>query len=292
MRKARVTTRSPGRPTRPLTGPRPRQQPYRRGGAYDHLGLHADDDLMGGGVTLDLTDPAPREELIQLAEDVFAWLRHVDHLFSTYRPDSEVSRLRRGEMRIAECSREVRMVVDHCADHWKATNGYFDPYSTGDLDAGGFVKGWALQVASDRLVARGSENHRLSAGGDVRVRGRTATGQPWRVNIRHPWQPHAVSWVVAGTDLAVATSDCSERGAQIIDPYRRRPATQLRAVTVVGGDLGVADAYSTAAFAMGRDALTWLAGLERHEAAVVTEDGRFFRSEGLPVADDIPAPTR
>ncbi|WP_432824882.1 FAD:protein FMN transferase [Dactylosporangium sp. CA-092794] len=77
-----------------------------------------------------------------------------------------------------------------------------------------------------------------------------------------------------------------------LDPHTGRPATALRSVTVVGPGLGRADAYATAAVAMGRAALRWLAELaDRHgdESAVVTEDGEGFCSAGLPLLP-VPAP--
>jgi thiamine biosynthesis lipoprotein len=186
----------------------------------------------------------------------------------------------------------VRSVLDRCAQLRLATDGYFDAYVTGALDPSGFVKGWAVQVASDRLLAAGSANHCLNAGGDVRARGHTFPGQPWRIGVHHPWQPVELSWVLAGTDLAVATSGTYQRGRQILNPHLGRPATELSSVTVVGADLGLADGYATAAIAMGLPALNWLARLEGHEAAVITEDGRCFRSDGLPTADRWPLPPR
>jgi thiamine biosynthesis lipoprotein len=69
----------------------------------------------------------------------------------------------------------------------------------------------------------------------------------------------------------------------------------LRSVTVVGPDLGLADAYATAAVAMGRPALRWLARLaERsgYETAVVTEDGEGYCSAGLPLLPDADVPRR
>jgi thiamine biosynthesis lipoprotein len=102
------------------------------------------------------------------------------------------------------------------------------------------------------------------------------------VGIRHPWDADAVCGVVRGTDLAVATSGTYERGPHVIDPRTGRPARALRSVTVVGRDLADADAYATAAVAMGPAALSWLAALPDHECLVVDEGGRCFRSEGLP----------
>lgn len=237
---------------------------------------------MGTTVRVDLADDLPNEDLARLVDDVFGWLHRVERLLSAFRPDSELSRLRRGDMRLGECAPETRLVIDRCDQLNEATRGYFDAYATGALDPAGYVKGWAVQVASDRLVAAGCANHRIDAGGDVRVRGVTPAGKPWSVAIRNPWERLAVSWVVTGTDLAVATSGSYELGPRIVDPHRGQVATRLRSVTVVGHNLGIADAYSTAGLAMGMAALRWLAGLAGHEAAVIDEDGRRYRSEGLP----------
>jgi thiamine biosynthesis lipoprotein len=55
-------------------------------------------------------------------------------------------------------------------------------------------------------------------------------------------------------------------------------------VTVVGRDLADADAHATAALAMGRAGLAWLARLAGYQAAVVAEDGTWYRSGNLPEA--------
>ena len=72
----------------------------------------------------------------------------------------------------------------------------------------------------------------------------------------------------------------------ILDPRTGKPAAGLRSVTVVGPDLSVADAYATAALAMGERGLAWLAKrvADGYESAAVTDDGRAFTSPGLPVA--------
>jgi thiamine biosynthesis lipoprotein len=95
-----------------------------------------------------------------------------------------------------------------------------------------------------------------------------------------------ISSVLAGTDLAIATSGTYERGFHVIDPRRAAPAVFLRSVTVVGTDLGLADAYSTAGMAMGEAGLRWLAELPGYEVGVITKDLAGFCSEGFPVAAD------
>ncbi|MFI7073388.1 FAD:protein FMN transferase [Micromonospora sp. WMMD754] len=239
---------------------------------------------MGTAISLDLADELPAAVLHELAEDTFDWLREVDARFSTYRDDSEVCRLDRGELALADASDHLRAVLECCADLWSATDGFFDAYATGRLDPSGYVKGWAAQVASDRLLAAGAPNHCVNAGGDVRVRGHTATGEPWRIGVRHPWDPAATCLVLTGTDLAVATSGVYERGHHVVDPRRGTPAVGLRSVTVVGPDLGLADAYATAAVAMGDPGIAWLDRLPTPwQHAVVTDTARLLHSRTLPV---------
>ncbi|WP_432050845.1 FAD:protein FMN transferase [Verrucosispora sp. NA02020] len=240
---------------------------------------------MGTPISLDIADDLPAAELTRLADEVFGWLREVDARFSTYLPDSEVCRFDRGELLLSEASADLRRVLERCADLWGDTDGFFDAYATGGLDPSGYVKGWAAQVASDRLLAAGAVNHCVNAGGDVRVRGHSSTGRPWRIGVRHPWDPSAVCLVLTGTDLAVATSGVYERGHHVRDPRRGAPAKGLRSVTVVGHDLGLADAYSTAALAMGVTGIGWVDRLPGHRHAVVTEDARCLRSTDLPLAD-------
>jgi thiamine biosynthesis lipoprotein len=249
-------------------------------------GLRRVEQIMGTAISLDLADDLAPARLQELAGGVFGWLHEVDRRFSTYRPESEISRLDRRELPPSRCSPALRAVLERCADLWGETDGYFDTYATGRLDPSGYVKGWAAQVASDRLVAAGAPNHCLNAGGDVRVRGRSASGRPWRVGIQDPWDAAATCWVLAGTDLGVATSGVYERGQHIVDPRVGTPARGLRSVTVVGPDLGVADAYATATAAMGRAGIRWLARKAgHHHYAVVTDDGRYLQSAGFPVAD-------
>ena len=109
--------------------------------------------VMGMAVSLDLADPLPAPELERLADEVFAWLRLVDTTFSTYKADSEISRLGRGELRREDCSPMVGEVLDRCAQLWDETRGYFDIMAGGRLDPSGYVKGWAVQRACDRLLA-------------------------------------------------------------------------------------------------------------------------------------------
>jgi thiamine biosynthesis lipoprotein len=240
--------------------------------------------VMGTVATVELADPVPSAEAELLLDEVFAWLRLVDDRFSTYKHDSEVNRLDRGEIDPAGGSADLRHVLDRCAELWQATDGYFDAYVAGRFDPSGYVKGWSVERACELLRAAGAVNHLVDVGGDIQTSGRPGPGRFWQIGIRHPFQPAAVCCVLAGTDLAIATSGTYERGLHVINPRTGGLAGELRSVTVVGRDLGQTDAYATAALAMGRSALTWLAGLEGYESLVIAADATLYRSERLPEA--------
>jgi thiamine biosynthesis lipoprotein len=245
-------------------------------------GVRRVEQVMGTAVSVDIAEPADPA----LIDALFVWLREVDATFSTYRDDSAITRLDRGELTTSAAGSDVQEVLAACAGLWRDTDGFFDTFATGRLDPSGYVKGWAVQIASERLLAAGCANHCINAGGDIRVRGCPRPGEPWRIGVRHPWDAKSVCFVLGGIDLAVATSGTYERGAHIINPRSGRPANGLRSVTVTGPDLGRADAYATAAMAMGGVAgLHWLASLRGYESAAIADDGRCFRSHGLPEID-------
>ena len=156
----------------------------------------------------------------------------------------------------------------------RATAGAFDAYATGRLDPSALVKGWAVQRAADALVAAGVGDFCLSAGGDLVVRGAC-----WRIGVQHPEDRTALAAVVELRDGAVATSGTYERGEHIVD---RRGAGGVQSVTVVGPDLGTADAYSTAAFAMGSDGPGWTARLHGYEAMTILADDTVLTTPGFP----------
>ncbi len=214
--------------------------------------------------------------------EVVTWLHHVDEVFSTYRPDSVVSKLDRGEIELADCSAEVRDAFATCADLARATGGYFSIRPAGRLDPSGFVKGWAIERASELLRSRGSRNHAVNGGGDVQLAGSRSPGSSWRVGINDPAKHGQLAAVVSAADAAVATSGTAERGAHVTDPLTGQEATELASVTVVGRHLARADAYATAALAMGPACLPWLEELSGYDALVIGADGQRWQTTGFP----------
>lgn len=232
---------------------------------------------MGTAVSFDLRSPVRPDD----PADAVALLWEADQLFSTYRPDSQIRQLDRGEIGLADCPPEVGEVLDACERARVATGGWFDVRASGALDPSGLVKGWAVQRASSLLRDRGCAVHSVNGGGDVVLRGHPP-GRPWRTGVADPRRPHALLAVVTGGDLAVATSGVGERGRHVLDPRGRRPARGLLSVTVVGPCLPYADVLATAVLASGDPTPGWLSEHAGYEALSVDERGVVSTSEGWP----------
>jgi thiamine biosynthesis lipoprotein len=235
--------------------------------------------VMGMPVILDLRDGAA-----EAADQVFDWLRFVDELFSTYKPESEISRLGRGDLGSERAHPLVREVLDRCSALRADSGGYFDIFATGTLDPSGFVKGWSVDRAGVLLEQAGIRNFALYAGGDILVRGRPAHDASWRIGIQHPRVPDRVAAVVAAENLAIATSGAYARGDHVLDPYTGGPPVGVLSVTVTGPELGIADAYATAAFAMGARGPHWTARLRGYEAMTILADDSVLSTPGFPLA--------
>jgi len=236
---------------------------------------------MGTMVSLYLPEGGADSEA---ADAAFAWFHEVDERFSPFAPESEVSRVISGEIPLARVSADLREVFEIADAVETLSGGAFDiraHRSDGRPDPTGVVKGWSVDRAGAILADAGVERFFISAGGDVLVRGGQEWGVPWKVGIAHPFAPDAVALVLQGNDLAVATSGTTERGHHITDPHSGRPADELLTVTVAGPDLARADAYATAAFAMGTEGLRWVDALPGYYAAGITHDARLVTTRGL-----------
>ena len=199
-------------------------------------------------------------------KDSIAFLHLVDQLFSTYLPDSQVSRLRRGEIAIDEADQLVQQVWQACLAIKEISDGAFDPWAVpGGFDPSGYVKGWAADLVSEQLIKQGAKHIQVNAGGDISVRGGKDANTPWKLAVAHPSIKGEISKLYSITTGAIATSGTSERGDHIIDPQSKTIAVGARSATVIGPDAGISDALATALVVSGRDGASWFAKDELFE---------------------------
>lgn len=240
---------------------------------------------MGTVFSFDVRGGDPGAVRAALSEAV-AGLHRADEVFSTYRDDSEISRLGRGELTVEECCAEVSEVLALGEEAARVSDGWFSTSYAGRLDPTGIVKGWAVERAARCLVAAGASGVSVNGGGDVQLWGVPGPERPWRIGVSDPLRPGGLAAVISAagaSELAVATSGTAERGTHIVDPRTGRPAvTDLVAVTVVAPTVTWADCWATAAFAMGsRDGLRWLEALPGVEALLITAGDEVRCTGGL-----------
>ena len=248
---------------------------------------------MGLPWMFDICDTAVGLEALR---SVIEWLHWVDASFSTYRADSQIAQLNRGELTRQQLHPEVCQVLDRCEQLRAGTGGYFDiatPYRAGSgpeagyggpgsVDPSGLVKGWAIAQAAQQLRDAGAQNFSVNAGGDALLSGHPDGDDRWRVGIQHPRSASDVAMTLGLRDMAIATSGAYVRGAHIRDPLTDSAPSGLLSATIVGPDVATADAYATAVFAMGAArAAQFCVGLDGYEAVLIRDDDTIVSTAGI-----------
>ena len=249
--------------------------------------------VMGTVVSIHLRpgDVPLREVYLVLAE-ARRRLHRADAVFSTWKPESPVSRLRRGELALEDAPAEVAEVLQRSAEATDLTGGWFDPWAApGGVDPTGLVKGWAAARALAALQEAGVPAAMVSAGGDVALLGERGPGRPWRIGVQNPFDRSTVAAVVEPPG-AIATSGSYERGVHVFDPFTGKPACAVASASVTGRHLDLADALATALLAGGDEALPHIRSAAGYEALLIRHDGSLERTPGFPDAGPHPpAPT-
>lgn len=250
--------------------------------ATDTAAVSHAEAVMGTVVSITVAPGDPSSQQPGRAiESACAALHRADRTFSTWDPQSPVSRLRRGAATLRELPAEVAQVLGLCEEARRASGGWFDPWSLpGGVDPTGLVKGWAVDQALAILREAGMAAAMVNGGGDIAVFGAPEPGQKWRIGIRHPWRGDALAAVVDVT-AAIATSGSYERGQHLVNPFTGRPSSQAASATVTGPSLAFADALATA-LAVGGDAvLAMLAGLDGYDGYLIRPDGSEADTGGI-----------
>ncbi len=192
-------------------------------------------------------------------DSVFSYFRHIDEIFNTFKPESEISRLNLGKINQREASSELQTVLALCEQTHKDSDGYFDIHQKGKLDPLGLVKGWAVNNAAINLKKRGLKNFFIEAGGDIAVSGLNHQRQPWKVGIRNPFNRREIVKTILLTEGGVATSGTYIRGQHITNPkIQNNPLDQIVSLTVIGPNIYEADRFATAAFAMQGEGINFI----------------------------------
>ncbi len=155
------------------------------------------------------------------------------------------------------------------------------------LDLGGVAKGFAVDALTVLLEERGVRNYLVDIGGDVRVSGRNAEGEPWRIGVNQPergqdW--NEILLVLRPGRGAVLTSGDYRQFfehdglffSHILDPRTGHPLENgVASVTVLAETAVLADALVTGLMVLGVEkGLELVESLHGVEALFLVRVGR------------------
>ncbi len=135
------------------------------------------------------------------------------------------------------------------------------------LDMNAIAQGYTVDVIADYFDQLGIRDYLIEVGGEVKAKGKSEAGGPWRIGIDKPIEntdeiTRQVELIVGleGPERAIATSGnyrrfYVENGIKFthtIDPFTGKPARDsLLSATIISKDCATADGYATACMVVG-----------------------------------------
>ena len=192
-----------------------------------------------------------------------------------------------GEHPRALTRREVDSILTHVDYRTLVINGsdVYLPHPLMRLDLGSYGKGYAIDRASEILIAAGLKQFIVDIGGKLRVQfagSHMLDSTVARIMIRHPRREGEYFGSFAVGTGAVSTSgdyqryfiDNGVRYHHLLDPATGYPVRGVAAVTVVTGDAITGDAVSTIAFLLGREkGMEFIRNMPGIDGMIMYEDG-------------------
>ena len=234
---------------------------------------------MGMPVILEVIDPGVTERIF---DEVYGYFGYVDRKFSTYKEDSEITRINRGELAIGDASDDMRGIFALAEQTRLESNGFFDIRRNNQFDPSGIVKGWAILNVAGILEQAGYRNYYLYAGGDIQTSGKNEKGEDWIVGIQNPFNQAEIVKVLSIGTGGVATSGTYARGEHIYNPKMDgQPVQSIVSLTVVGPNVYEADRFATAAFAMDSAGIQFIEELDGFEGYMIDHGGMAMYTSGF-----------
>ena len=218
--------------------------------------------IMGLPITIEIVDKCLYSDI----NEVFGFFEYIDRVFSTYKKNSEISKINKGL--IKNYSKDMKTVFVLAEKTKKETAGFFDIKFRGEIDPSGIVKGWSIKKASNILKNKGYKNYYIEAGGDIEVVGKNLDKE-WKIGIRNPWNLEEIIKVVKLKNKGIATSGTYIRGNHIYNPHTKKNINSNISLTVIANNVYNADRIATAAFSMGKEGINFIENLKGYEGYLI-----------------------
>ncbi|MDF2636513.1 MAG: ApbE family lipoprotein [Pelosinus sp.] len=191
----------------------------------------------------------------------------------------------------AEIDKVLPLVNYHLVEVDTNANTVYLPKTGMMLDLGSIAKGYATDLAIEKLKAMGISSALVNAGGNVRVIGNKPDGKPWRIGIQHPRDTDGISGKLALTewDTMETSGDYQRfimkdgiRYSHILNPRTGWQPREVASVTMVNSSSTYGDILSKPIFVLGVEkGLELLKQFPGNEAVIVTLDGKIIITPGL-----------
>jgi len=236
--------------------------------------------IMGMPITIEIVDKNADNDSMVL---VFDYFKYVDEKFSTYKNNSEITQINRGELKDENYSDDMKEIFELAEKTKQETDNYFNIRKPdGMSDPSGIVKGWAIHNAVLLLKKNGYRNFCIEAGGDIETSGLNSEGKFWTVGIRNPFKNEEIVKVLQISGKGVATSGTYIRGAHIYNPKDNDDKMgEIVSLTVIAPNIYEADRFATAAFAMGKNGIMFIENLPGFEGYLIDKNGMATMTTGF-----------
>lgn len=155
---------------------------------------------------------------------------------------------------------------------------------------GGIGKGYAAEMAKNKMKAAGVQSGVVNASGDLTTWGTQPSGEKWTIGIVHPEFKNDIFSYMNISDLAVATSGNYEKFIIIngkkyshtINPKTGLPIRGIKSVTIISSNAEIADAMATPVMIMGTTAgLDMINQINNIEAIIIDDDNVLYTSKNI-----------
>lgn len=222
--------------------------------------------------------PSPTVEISRSTIDgEFAKL---DEQFSLYRPESELSRISRGELTMMDARPQIRTAYEEALEWRRRTNGAFTPHRPdGVIDLNGIVKALAIRRTAAVFESLGATDWCINAGGDILAATQSLPRIVGIVDPRDRSRLLCSVWLRKPV-CAVATSGNAERGDHIWRSPAYAGAGFVQA-SVFADDIVAADVLATAVVSGGPDTLRLVTDQWPVEVIAVDDGDTILMTPGI-----------
>jgi len=254
--------------------------------------------IYGTTYSVQFTENIDKEEIHTL---VRAELDRIDMVFSTYKEDSEISKINYCRT-TAECDGFLLMENTPSADEFKYLNEigekiYEDsnqafwpvdvaagnmnvPGSQPPIDLSAIGKGYAVDKIAELLASNGIFNYFIDIGGELSVNG-TKFGELWTWGVNNPFDSNSGAYRAFSAPqngISIATSGEYRNPGHIWNGTGDVGKRDAISVTVIGDNTTEADAWATAMYVLGIEEGLEIAEKEGLAVFFIKNDGKSVNS--------------